>query len=121
MEPMHTSAAGDRAPLPPGTPELVICNGRMKGTRRPLDQPFLLIGRAEGCDLRLNVKEVSPLHCGLVNGFAGLSLRCFQNAAPTQVNGQPETDCPLKNGDILSIGPFRFQIRWTGRTPAQQL
>jgi chromosome segregation ATPase len=124
MEPTHPSPPspqGKGEPKPTATAELVIQNGRLKGTRRPLMQPLTLIGREAGCDLRINVDGVQPLHCGLVNGFAGLFLRNLQNAGQTLVNGQAADNCPLKHGDIVAIGPFQFQVRLKGKIPAQQL
>jgi pSer/pThr/pTyr-binding forkhead associated (FHA) protein len=100
----------DALPTPAGAPELVICNGRQKGTRRLLSQPLTLIGREAGCDLRLNVEGVGALHCGLVNGASGLFLSKLPGDAPTLVNGQAVTDCRLNHGDVLTIGPFQFQI-----------
>jgi chromosome segregation ATPase len=88
----------------------VICNGRQKGTRRLLSQPLTLIGREAGCDLRLNVEGVGPLHCGLVNGPSGLFLSKLPGDASTLVNGQAAADCRLNHGDVLTIGPFQFQI-----------
>jgi chromosome segregation ATPase len=100
----------DALPTPAGAPELVICNGRQKGTRRLLSQPLTLIGREAGCDLRLNVEGVGPLHCGLVNGLSGLFLSKLPGDALTLVNGQTATDCRLQHGDVLTIGPFQFQV-----------
>lgn len=104
-----------------GTPELVICNGRQKGTRRPLTLPLTLIGRETGCDLRLNVEGVGALHCGLVNSSSGLFLSKLRGNAQTLVNGQPAADCRLHHGDVLAIGPFQFQVRIPTAGPADAL
>ena len=55
-------AGGDGPPSAPGPGELVVQNGRHAGARRPLAVPMTLIGRANGCDVRLNVEPVKPLH-----------------------------------------------------------
>jgi len=110
-------------PEPPASPaaELIICNGRQKGSRRPLDQPLLVIGRAAGCDLRLNVDGVSALHCAIVSGVDGLLLRVLQSVGGTLINGEPTTGCPLKHDDVVTVGPFQFQVQVHAPPPAQKM
>lgn len=98
-------------PGPAASGELVVQNGRQSGVRRPLTVPLTLIGRAPSCDVRLNAKDVHQLHCALVQGPAGLLLRNLQAEAVTLVNGEPAADTPLREGDLLSVGPFQFRIR----------
>src|SRR5262249_12063195 len=78
-----------------------------------------VMGKAFGCELRLNVDGVSPLHCGIVNSYAGLFLRDLSGGGKTLLNGSPAANGPLKNGDILGIGPFQFQIRMGARSLAR--
>ncbi|MGE3807047.1 MAG: FHA domain-containing protein [Gemmataceae bacterium] len=98
---------------PPGNAspwaELVVQNGRLAGKRWPLIAPFVLIGQAEGCDVRLNVKDVSSQHCALVNAQPPL-VRDLGSGCGTLVNGKPVQAVPLQHGDTLSIGPFRFRV-----------
>jgi pSer/pThr/pTyr-binding forkhead associated (FHA) protein len=104
MEPTLPSVGG-----PPA--ELIVRNGRLQGSARPLAGPLTLIGRAPGCDLRLNVQGVRPLHCGLVQGPLGVHVRDLQGSGGTLVNGVAASDALLKNGDILTVGPFQFELR----------
>ncbi|HLN32653.1 MAG TPA: FHA domain-containing protein [Gemmataceae bacterium] len=97
--------------VPPSAGELIIQNGRLSGTRRPLVVPLTLIGRADGCDLRLNVEGVHPFHCVLALGPSGLHLRDLQGDGSTLVNGEPALDRLLHDGDLLSVGPFRFRVQ----------
>jgi chromosome segregation ATPase len=85
-------------------------NGRLGGTRRDLTSPLTLVGRAPECEIRLNVEGVHPFHCALAVTPEGLLVRDFQNSGTTQVNGQPVTACTLQDRDLLSIGPFQFQV-----------
>jgi pSer/pThr/pTyr-binding forkhead associated (FHA) protein len=88
--------------------ELVVQNGRLSGTRRPL-APLTLIGQAPGCDLRLNVEGVAPLHCVIVQAPAGPVLRDLTEAGTT-VNGERVRERALRHGDRVAIGPFLFAV-----------
>jgi pSer/pThr/pTyr-binding forkhead associated (FHA) protein len=110
MEPT-SSAPSSGAPEPSPAGELVVLNGRLKGTRRTLTAPLTLIGRAPGCDVRLHSRSVQPHQCALVNGPAGLMLRVLNTGATTLVNGEPVGEGALREDDVLTVGPFRFRLR----------
>jgi pSer/pThr/pTyr-binding forkhead associated (FHA) protein len=90
--------------------ELVVLTGRLSGTKRPLSAPLTLLGRSSCCEVRLNVGDVSPLHCAIIEGPEGLSVRDLSNSGSTLVNGEPVVTGPLRHGDVLGIGPFQFRI-----------
>ncbi len=102
---------------PAPTGELVVQNGRMSGARCPLGDPVTLIGRAEGCDVRLNVDGVEPHHCLLSQSSTGMVLRDLSGATGTLVNGEPAALRVLEDGDLLTVGPFRFRVRLPQDTP----
>lgn len=111
MEPTgELPRSGARADVPAAA-ELVVLNGRLSGTRRPLTFPLTVVGRAAGCDVRLNVDGVEPHHCLLAFGPAGLTLRDLGGAAGTAVNGEKVSCAPLADGDELGVGPFQFRLR----------
>jgi pSer/pThr/pTyr-binding forkhead associated (FHA) protein len=93
------------------TGELVIQNGRLKGTRRALGIPLTFIGNAPSSDVRLNVDGVSALHCLIVHGPGGFVLRDLDSDTGTVLNGERINTSPLKNGDQLTVGPFQFRVR----------
>lgn len=105
------SQAAVPAPEPSPTGELVVQNGPQAGTRRALSAPVTLLGHASGCDFRLQAKGVHPWHCLLVQGPDGLVLRGLQGDGTTRVNGQQAGVCVLREGDLITVGPFRFQVR----------
>lgn len=111
MEPTPEKPAADTPAPCPGQPELIVENGRQRGERRPVKFPVTLIGRAAGCDIRLNAGGVGAMHCALVPTPDGILLRDLQGEGATQVNGQPASVCTLRTGDRLAIGPFRFEVR----------
>src|SRR5947209_6107387 len=106
-------------PAAPPQGELVVQNGRLSGARRPLNVGLTMIGRAEGCDVRLNVEGVSPLHCVLVHTPAGLLVRDLTSESGTLLNGDPVGLSVLRDADLLAVGPFRFRLRLpsTGAPP----
>jgi hypothetical protein len=105
------------ASAPPAPGELIVQNGRLSGVGAPLRSPVTVIGQAPGCDIRLDVAGVQPLHCLLIEGPTGLVLRDLHSTGGTLVNDQPAGTCLLQDGDILDVGPFRFLIRLPDRPP----
>jgi chromosome segregation ATPase len=103
-----------------GSGELVLQNGRQAGTRRPLGIPTTFIGRNPGCDVRLNVEGVDPLHCLLVFGPDGLVMRDLNSVHGSFVNGERSEHLTLKHGDFLKIGPFQFRVELTAVPIATQ-
>jgi chromosome segregation ATPase len=98
-------------PAPPGFGELIVQGGRNHGASRALKMPVTLIGQAEGCDIRLNIDGVLPLHCVIALGADGPHLRSWDEAS-TQVNDEPTSTRLLSDGDLLQVGPFAFLVRW---------
>jgi pSer/pThr/pTyr-binding forkhead associated (FHA) protein len=103
-----TPGAADHGPQL--EPTLTLLNGRQRGVRRPLDRPVTVIGQAPGCDVRLNAGGVSPWHCVIGREPDGLWLRDLDADRGTRVNGRPAGEGPLADGDVLTIGPFRFRV-----------
>ncbi|MFO0968085.1 MAG: FHA domain-containing protein [Gemmataceae bacterium] len=99
---------------PPATEtrgELVVQNGRHAGAKRPLTGPVTLIGRAAGCDIRLQVEGVSPRHCLLAQTVEGLLLRDLGSDAGTLVNDERVQAAVLSEGDVLTVGLLCFRVQ----------
>jgi pSer/pThr/pTyr-binding forkhead associated (FHA) protein len=110
MEPTHDSISAQSQVTDSG--ELIVLNGRLAGARKALNPSVTVLGRAAGCDVRLNVEGVSPLHCLVAHGAEGLQVRDLDSAEGTLVNGEPITACEtLHEDDTLTVGPFRFRVR----------
>src|SRR4051794_13586670 len=110
MDPAPPLPPRPPGPTPPAAGELVVHNGRLTGTRRPLSGTLTFVGRGEGCDVRLNVDGVSPLHCVLAHGADGLVVRDCQSEAGTFVNGERVASRAIHHGDVLGVGPFQFRV-----------
>jgi hypothetical protein len=46
----------------------------------------------------------------LVQAPGGLVLRVLQSDAPTSVNGERISTCTLRDGDVVAVGPFEFDV-----------
>jgi hypothetical protein len=89
-------------------PSLTVLGGPLAGTTCELpDSGTITIGSAEGSTLRLDTPGVSPFHARLVVDAGrvtvhetGAERRVHVNDNPLQPSGSP-----LRNGDILWLGP----------------
>ena len=75
-----------------------------------LDQPVVLFGRDDECDVRMGSKKVSRKHCCVaqVNGY--LVVRDLGSTNGVRVNGRRVAEGTLAPGDELQIGPFKYQV-----------
>jgi chromosome segregation ATPase len=97
--------------LQPNAAELVVHNGRLRGTGHSLTSAITTVGRAPYCDIRLDGAEVSSIHCILANQAQLLYVRTLPGAMAVCVNDEPVFEAELHDGDLLAIGAFCFQVR----------
>src|SRR6266436_5338934 len=71
---------------------------------------LMLIGRQEDCDLRLDHKSVSKMHCVLVKTDGVLLLRDLGSTNGTRVNGTRVRRAALLPNDKLSVANFHFLV-----------
>ena len=75
-----------------------------------------LVGRKEDCDLRLDHKSVSKMHCVIVKTDGLLILRDLGSTNGTRVNGTRVRRAALLPNDQVSIANFKFRVH-LGPTP----
>ena len=80
------------------------------GTPVELSRDLTLIGRKEDCDLRLEHKSVSKLHCVIVKTDGLLLLRDLGSTNGTRVNGQRVRRAALLPNDKLTIASFHYRV-----------
>src|SRR4051794_41598146 len=71
---------------------------------------MVVIGRKEECDLRLEHKSVSKMHCVIVRTDGLLLLRDLGSTNGTRVNGQRVRRAALLPNDQLSIANYKFRV-----------
>lgn len=92
-------------------PELILRSGKRAGKRIPLPAAEAVIGRDEGCHIRLTSSDVSRRHCLLRCEGAGIIVADLGSRNGTHVNDVPiKGPTPLRPGDRLRVGPFLFQV-----------
>src|SRR5579862_8753244 len=71
---------------------------------------LIVVGRKEECDLRLDHKSVSKMHCIIVKTDGLLLLRDLGSTNGTRVNGQRIRRAALLPNDQLSFASFKFRV-----------
>jgi pSer/pThr/pTyr-binding forkhead associated (FHA) protein len=69
-----------------------------------------LVGRRNECDLRLQHKSISKLHCIIVKTDGLLFLRDLGSTNGTRVNGQRVRRAALLPNDQLAVAGYRFRV-----------
>jgi pSer/pThr/pTyr-binding forkhead associated (FHA) protein len=87
--------------------QLVPLDGGM-----PLDiaKHMTLVGRKEECDIRLDHKSVSKMHCVIVKTDGLLLLRDLGSTNGTRVNGTRVRRAALLPNDQVTIAGFKFRV-----------
>ena len=71
---------------------------------------LLVVGRREDCDIRLEHKSVSKIHCVIVKTDGLLMLRDLGSTNGTRVNGTRVRRAALLPNDQLGIAHFKFRV-----------
>src|ERR1700689_2811036 len=80
------------------------------GTPVEVAKEMTLIGRQDECDVRLDHKSVSKMHCILVKTDGLLLLRDLGSTNGTRVNGTRIPRAALLPNDKLSVANFHFRV-----------
>jgi predicted component of type VI protein secretion system len=77
-----------------------------------LDKPILLLGRHQECDIQLVSRKVSRRHCCIAQVNDYLVVRDLGSTNGIRINGVRVLEGNLKPGDELTIGNYRYEVRW---------
>lgn len=80
------------------------------GTRYPLSDTSIVLGRGNDCDIRINDHSVSRRHARIQPGADGYYAVDLQSTNGTFVNDVPISIARIKDGDYLRVGNciYRF-------------
>jgi diguanylate cyclase (GGDEF)-like protein len=93
--------------------------GQGMGTRYPLGDTPLVLGRGNDCDIRINDHSVSRRHARIQPGADGYFALDLQSTNGTFVNDVPASMCHLKDGDYLRVGNCIYRFLAGGNVEAE--
>lgn len=100
---------------------------RLKGASGAvIDQSWTLgrrtvIGRADDCDVRLDLDGVAARHAEIVEADGRLTLTRLDADRDVVLNGQPVATAILSSGDEIRIANCRFVLQAPGLRPDKVL
>lgn len=77
-----------------------------------LEKDLSLVGRDDGCDIRLAYKSISKLHCVIVKTDGLLLLRDLGSTNGTRVNGQRVRRAALLPNDELAFASRKYVVKF---------
>ena len=93
--------------------------GPSMGSRYPLGENPLVIGRASDCDIRINDHSVSRRHARIQPGADGYYAVDLQSTNGTYVNDVPASMYKMKDGDYLRVGNCIYRFLTGGNVEAE--
>jgi pSer/pThr/pTyr-binding forkhead associated (FHA) protein len=101
--------------------QMLVVRGRPRGKSLRFPQGEFLFGRGPECHVRPDSPTISRQHCLLRVAFDGVHLRDLGSTNGTLVNGTRVTqEQPLKDGDLLQLGPVVLQLRCVETADAER-
>jgi predicted component of type VI protein secretion system len=80
------------------------------GSPIEIAKDLVVVGRREDCDIRLEHKSVSKMHCVISKTDGLLMLRDLGSTNGTRVNGTRVRRAALLPNDQLSIAHYKFRV-----------
>ncbi len=100
--------------------KLIVQTGKLAGKQLAVPSKEVLIGRDEGCYIRMGSPEISRKHCSLRSTADGILVLDLGSSNGTLVNDvRISGPTVLKAGDQLRVGPAVFLV--DGPRPVQKL
>src|SRR5262245_22019405 len=75
-----------------------------------LVKDLILLGRDEDCDVKLEQKSISKLHCVIAKTDGLLLVRDLGSTNGTRVNGQRVRRAALLPNDTLAVANVKFRV-----------
>jgi len=83
---------------------LVVIRGARLGTRVPLDNAQITIGRDSSCDFQISERNVSRVHCRVTRHAEAYWLEDLDSTNRTVLNGSAVEQALLSDGDQVRVG-----------------
>jgi two-component system cell cycle response regulator len=93
--------------------------GTGMGTRYPLSDSPVVLGRGTDCDIRINDHSVSRRHARIQPGADGYYAVDLHSTNGTFVNDIQASICKLKDGDYLRVGNCIYRFLAGGNVEAE--
>ncbi|MCC5823280.1 MAG: FHA domain-containing protein [Phycisphaerales bacterium] len=93
---------------------LVRVTAEGESQRVVLAKDRTVVGRQEGCQLRIPIAGVSRKHCEIMIEGGSIVVRDLGSSNGTYVNQERVTEQPLAPGDLLSVGGQVFLVQVNG-------
>lgn len=91
--------------------KLIIQTGKLAGKPLTIPSKEVVIGRDEGCFIRMGSAEISRRHCSLKTTSEGILVTDLGSSNGTLVNDHPITiPTILRLGDKLRVGATEFLV-----------
>lgn len=82
-----------------------------------LQRDVTLVGRQNNCDLRIESKTISKMHCVLVKTDGLICLRDLGSTNGCRVNGQRVKRAALLPNDVLAISDRQYRVHFGSAPP----
>ena len=82
-----------------------------------INKDLVVVGRKEECDVRLEHKSVSKMHCVIVKTDGLLLVRDLGSTNGTRVNGTRVRRAALLPNDQLHIANYKFRVHMGAEEP----
>ncbi len=95
--------------------ELKVLSGRHAGASVSASQLPFVVGRNKEADFRLEEEGVWDRHLQFDLRMPDGFILTASPAALATINGRPIRETPVRNGDLIEIGPVKLRF-WLGQT-----
>jgi pSer/pThr/pTyr-binding forkhead associated (FHA) protein len=97
--------------------KLVATDG---GNSIDLVKDLTLLGRDEDCDIRIDHKSISKLHCVIAKTDGLLLIRDLGSTNGTRVNGQRVRRAALLPNDLLAVANLKYRVMFGADLEAEK-
>ena len=91
--------------------QLKVVGGKQSGQLISINRPKFLIGRADDCQLKSKNELISRYHCVILIEEGYVGVRDLGSRNGVFVNDERvDQETELHNGDLLAVGPLKFEV-----------